>query len=272
MRRAPLSVSTPMRLANVGRASRCEKMAPVVAEEVTWTHRSHSRAGATVAEALAGVLPIAVGILVVPLPIAAVIVLLFSPRAKANGLSFLVGWVVGLAATGTLTLVVAAGGDVGEGGGPARWASAIKALLAVGLLFLAYRSFEKRPAKGVEPAPPAWMEALASYSPGKSFGLGALLAGANPKNLLLVVGAMTSIAMLDLAPGQTAVILAVFVVVCSLGVMAPVVYALAGGARARETLTSWETWLVANNAVVVSVVLLVFGVWILAGSLAELIG
>jgi hypothetical protein len=223
------------------------------------------------AEALAGILPIAVGILVVPLPIAAVILLLFSPRAKANGLAFLAGWLLGLTAVAAVTLLVAGGNEVDEGGSPARWASAIKTLLGVALLFLAYRSFEKRPAEGSQPVPPGWMQALASYSPAKSFGLGALLAGANPKNLLLVAGAMTGVAMLGLSPGQTAVVVIVFVLVCSLGVTAPVAYALAGGVKARDTLASWETWLVANNAVVVAVVLLVFGVWILAGSLAELI-
>ncbi len=222
-------------------------------------------------EALAGALPIAVGILVVPLPIAAVILLLFSPRATANGLAFLAGWALGLLLVGGLTLLVADGGHVGEGGGPARWASAVKLGLGVGLLYLAYRTFGKRPRPGEEPTLPGWMQALASSTPVRSFGLGALLAGANPKNLLLVVGAMTSVAMLGLPPGQTAVVLVVFVVVCSLGVATPVGYALAGGQKARETLASWETWLVANNAVVVAVVLLVLGVWVLAGSLAELV-
>lgn len=224
------------------------------------------------AEALAGVLPIAVGILVVPLPIAAVILLLFSPQARANGLSFLAGWALGLAASGGLTLLVAGGGDVAGGGSPARWATAVKLLLSVGLLFLAYRSFEKRPRPGEEPAKPGWMSALASYGPTKAFGLGAMLAAANPKNLLLVIEAMTGVAMLGLPAGQAAVVLAVFVLVCSVGVAAPVAYTLASGPKAGDTLVAWETWLVANNAVVVAVVLLVLGVWLLAGSLAALIG
>jgi hypothetical protein len=180
-------------------------------------------------EALAGILPIAVGILVVPLPIAAVILLLFSPRAAVNGLAFLAGWVLGLAAVGGITLLVADGGDVAEGGGPARWASAVKLLLSVGLLFLAYRSFEKRPRPGEEPALPSWMAALASFSPAHSFGLGVLLSGGNQKNLLLAVGAMTGVALLGLPAGQTVAVLAVFAAVCSLGVVTPVAYALAGG-------------------------------------------
>jgi Sap, sulfolipid-1-addressing protein len=223
------------------------------------------------AEALAYILPIAVGILVVPLPIAAVIVLSFSPRATANGLAFLAGWVLGLTAVGGLTLLLAAGGEVDAGGDPARWASAIKLLLGVALLFLAYRSFEKRPQRGEEPSPPAWMDALTSSSPPRALGLGALLAGANPKNLLLVASAMTGVALLGLPTGQTVIVLVVFVVVASIGVAIPVGYAATGGRKAREALASWQSWLVANNAVVVAVVFLVLGVWIAGASLAELI-
>lgn len=224
------------------------------------------------AEALAGVLPIAVGILVVPLPIAAVIVLLFSPRATANGLAFVAGWILGFAVVGGLTLLIEDGSDVAGGGAPARWASAVKLVLGAGLLFLAYRSFEKRPRAGEEPSPPGWMATLAGSSPTRAFGYGALLSGANPKNVLLTVAAMTSVALLGLPAAQAAAVLAAFVGVCSLGVATPVVFALVGGQKARETLTSWETWLVANNAVVVAVVFLVLGVWVFAASLAELIG
>jgi hypothetical protein len=225
-----------------------------------------------VAETLAGVLPIAVGVLVVPLPIAAVIVLLFSPRATQNGLAFLGSWVAGLAAVGGLTLLIADGSHVAEDGGAGRWASAVRLLVGVALLFLAYRSFEKRPADGQEPVPPAWMSTLESYTAAKAARLGLLLSAANPKNLLLVVSAMTGVALAGLSAGQTVIVLAVFVVVCSVGVVVPLAYSLLGGEGARDTLAGWRTWLVANNAVVVAVVLSVLGVLVLFDSLAALVG
>jgi hypothetical protein len=225
-----------------------------------------------VAEALAGVLPIAVGIIVVPLPIAAVIVILFSPRATANGLAFLGGWVAGLTAVGGLTLLIADGSRVADEAGAARWASAIKLLLGVGLLFLAYRSFEKRPRTGEEPEAPPWMSALESCTSAKAVRLGLLLSAANPKNLLLVVSAMTGVAVAGLPAGQAAGVLAVFVVVSSVGVILPLAYSLLGGEGVRDSLAGWRTWLVANNAVVVAAVLLVLGVLIVFDSLAALVG
>lgn len=224
------------------------------------------------AEALAGVLPIAIGIVVVPLPIAAVIVILFSPRATANGLAFLGGWVAGLTAVGGLTLLIADGSRVADEAGAARWASAIKLLLGVGLLFLAYRSFEKRLRTGEEPAAPPWMSALESYTAAKAARLGLLLSAANPKNLLLVVSAMAGVAVAGLPAGQAAGVLAVFVAVSSVGVVLPLAYSLLGGEGVRDSLAGWRTWLVANNAVVVAAVLLVLGVLILLDSLAALVG
>jgi hypothetical protein len=225
-----------------------------------------------VAEALAGVLPIAIGIVVVPLPIAAIIVILFSPRATANGLAFLGGWVAGLTAVGGLTLLIADGSRVADEAGAARWASAIKLLLGVGLLFLAYRSFEKRPRTGEEPAAPPWMSALESYTAAKAARLGLVLAAANPKNLLLVVSAMAGVAVAGLPAGQAAGVLVVFVAVSSVGVILPLAYSLLGGEGVRDSLVAWRTWLVANNAVVVAAVLLVLGVLIVFDSLAALVG
>ena len=224
------------------------------------------------AESLAAVLPMAIGIILSPLPVAAVILMLFSPRARANGLAFLAGWAIGLGAVGTLTLLLASSQDVAQGGTPARWTLALKLLLGAGLLFLAYRSFEKRPREGEEPSLPAWMRTVDSFTPARSLGLAALLSGVNPKNLLLTVSAMSGVALAGLPAGQSAVVLVVFVLLSSVGIAAPVAYALLGGQGARASLDGWKRWLVVHNAVVMAVVLLVLGVKVFFEALAGLVG
>ena len=224
------------------------------------------------AESLAAILPIAVGIILSPLPVVAVILMLFSPRARSNGLAFLAGWAAGLAAVGALTLLLASTQGVEQGGTPARWTLALKLLLGAGLLFLAYRAFEKRPREGEEPSLPAWMRAVDSFTAPRALGLAALLSGVNPKNLLLTVSAMTGVALAGLPTGQSIVLLVVFVLVSSLGVAVPVAYALLGGESARATLDGWKAWLVAHNSVVMAVVLLVLGVKIFFEALAGLVG
>ena len=46
--------------------------------------------------ALGSILPQAIGVAISPVPIIAVILMLFSKRARSNGIAFLVGWVLAL--------------------------------------------------------------------------------------------------------------------------------------------------------------------------------
>ena len=48
-------------------------------------------------QGISEVLPFAIGIAISPVPIIAVILILFSTRARVNGPAFLLGWVVGIA-------------------------------------------------------------------------------------------------------------------------------------------------------------------------------
>jgi hypothetical protein len=55
------------------------------------------------------------------------------------------------------------------------------------------------------------------------------------------------------------VALIVFILVASLSVAIPVLYYLAAGEGARKTLDGWKAWLLANNATVMAVLLVVLG-------------
>jgi len=52
-------------------------------------------------QAISEVLTFAVGVAISPMPIIAVILMLFSQRAKVNGPAFLLGWVLALAVVST---------------------------------------------------------------------------------------------------------------------------------------------------------------------------
>ena len=58
-------------------------------------------------DAIGQMLPFAVGVAISPMPIVAVVLMLVSARAKANGLAFLLGWVVAIAVLGGIVLAVA---------------------------------------------------------------------------------------------------------------------------------------------------------------------
>ncbi|MGH2601680.1 MAG: GAP family protein, partial [Dehalococcoidia bacterium] len=107
---------------------------------------------------------------------------------------------------------------------------------------------------------PKWMQAIDAVTPVKALGLGALLSGINPKNLALVVGASVVIAQAGLSTGDTAITFAIFVIIASLSIAVPVIYYLVGGEGAKKTMDGWKAWLLHNNAAVMAVLLLVFGV------------
>ncbi|MFB7888231.1 GAP family protein [Cellulosimicrobium cellulans] len=215
-------------------------------------------------------LPVAVGVLISPLPIVAVVLMLVSGRAKANAFAFLVGWFV---AVGAVTLLVAtlAGAATPDDEGPPLWAAILKIVLGVLLLLLAVKQWRGRPRAGVEPPAPTWMAAIDAFTPVKAAGLAVLLGAVNPKNLLLVVSGGAAIA--SAAPADTnaqVVASVVFALVASVGVATPVFIYLFMGSRAATMLDELKAWMIHNNAVIMAVLLLVIGAKMLGDGVAAL--
>ena len=221
-------------------------------------------------QAIGGILPLAIGVAISVLPIIAIILMLITPRARSNGLAFVAGWVLGLVIVGGAVLVIANAAGVSSSSGPSTAAYAIKLALGVLFLLLAVKQWRGRPAPGVQAPPPKWMAALDTFGPGKSLGLGAALSGVNPKNLVLTIGAAAAIAQTGLPGGQQAGVLAVFIVLGSLTVTAPLVIYLAMGPKAAGILEGWRTWLAGNNAAIMLVLFLVFGVLLIGQGIAGL--
>ncbi len=222
-------------------------------------------------QGISAVLTFAIGVAISPVPIIAVILMLFSQRARVNGPAFLLGWVVALAALSTVVYVVSHDGNVATSSTAADSVSWGKIVLGVALLALARRNWRKRPAPGEEAAMPKWLASVESVSPVKAFGLAVVLAAVNPKNLILTLGAAAGLAQVPgLSTSDAVVSLAVFVVIASLTIAGPVLYALFGGERAQASLSSAKAWLTANNAAVMAVLFLVFGVDLIAKGLPPL--
>ena len=221
-------------------------------------------------QAIGQVLSFAVGVALSPIPIIGVVLMLGTPRARANGLAFIAGWVTGLAVVGTAVLLLAGGTDASNSGEPATWVDWLKLVLGVALLLVAVRQWRGRPAEGETAELPAWMPAIDTFKPAKAAGLAVLLAAVNPKNLLLTVGAAAAIAQTGASAGAQAVALAVFVVIGTLGPGAPVALYFALGERSAEKLESLRTWMAAHNAAIMAVLCLVIGAKLIGDAIAGL--
>jgi threonine/homoserine/homoserine lactone efflux protein len=221
-------------------------------------------------QGISAVLTFAIGVAISPVPIIAVILMLFSSRAKVNGPAFLLGWVLALAVVSTVVYVLCHDGNVATSSTAMDSVSWGKIVLGVALLALARRNWRKRPAPGEEPAMPKWMASVDALSPAEAFGLGVLLAGVNPKNLILTAGSAAGLAQLGLTTSDAVVATAVFVVIASLTIAGPVVYAAVGDARARTTLDSAKARLAEHNAAIMAVLFVLFGVDLIAKGLPPL--
>ncbi|WGL53520.1 GAP family protein [Nocardioides sp. BP30] len=220
-------------------------------------------------EAIGGLLPVAVGVAISPFPIIGMVLMLLTPKAKPNGFSFLLGWVGGIAVAGTLViLVVNAIGASGDDHAPATWTYWLKLVLGVALLLLGVRRWQGRPHAGEEVALPKWMAALADFTPVRSVGLAVLLSAVNPKNLILVIGGATTLVQAELSTGQDVVAWAVFTVIATIGVAAPLGIYLFLGDRAVTVLDGLNAWMSTNNAAIMAVLILVFGTKLVGEAIA----
>lgn len=221
-------------------------------------------------QAIGDILPMAIGVAISPIPIIAVVLMLGTPQARANGPAFAAGWLAGLSIVGAIVLLLASGNAAEDDGSPAGWTSGLT--LAIGVLFLlmAARIWRGRPAPGQEAEMPKWMQALDTFTAGKSLGAGFLLSAVNPKNLALTLAAAAAIAQTGISGGEEAVALGVFVVLGSLTILAPVVIYFAMGARAKHILGGLKAWMAAHNAAIMTVLLLVLGAKLIGDAIAGL--
>lgn len=223
-------------------------------------------------QAIGQSLSFGVGVAISPVPIVAVVLMLATPRGRVNGPAFVLGWVAGLAILGTVVLLVSSGADASSNGAPATWVSVLKLVLGAAGLLGAVAQWRGRPKGDAAPALPKWMSAMDQLGGGKALGMGALLSSVNPKNLLITVGAAAGIAQTGISAGQQAVALAIFVLIASLGVGAPVAIFFLLGERAGRLLAEMKDWMAAHNAAIMAVLFLVLGTKLIGDGISGLAG
>jgi threonine/homoserine/homoserine lactone efflux protein len=219
-------------------------------------------------QAIGNILPLAIGVAISPVPIIAIVLMLGTPRARSTGPAFAAGWVAGLTIVGSIVLLLASGNATDSSGESATWVSVLKLVFGVLFLLMAARIWHGRPRPGHEAVMPKWMHAIDGFSTGKALGAGALLSALNPKNLALTAAAAAAIAQTGIPGGQEAIALLVFVLLGSLTIIVPVVIYFAMGTEAKEILDGIKTFMVAHNAAIMTVLLLVLGAKLIGDAIA----
>jgi hypothetical protein len=212
-------------------------------------------------ESFMNMLPYAIGILVSPVPIITAILTLFSSRAKANGLSFLLGWAmgIGLPAIVVLVMTVSSGGETE--GPPSRMASMARIAVGILLMIIAIRNWLHRKKPDDPDKKPGLMRVVDALTPLRAWLTGFLFADVtNPKNMALTIAGCLAISSSGATIFSMSILLVIFVLIASTGVAAPVMLYLVGGEFSKRTVEAWKQWLVLHKKTVMAVLFIIFGI------------
>jgi hypothetical protein len=215
-------------------------------------------------DTITDILPMAVGIALSPLPIAAVVSILLSTKIhKAS--AFLLGWSNGILAIGFLVLLLP--GLRMLNGDPTPLAGWLRIFLGTVLMVIAWRKWQYRPLSQVNTEQPQFLTKIDSYSGWKTLVLGVTLSILNPKNLVLTSASAMTIYESKIVGKEKAIALIVFAVIASLSVCVPIVFVRLRHDEAYKILRDLRDWLIANNTAVTVALLVVFSVLIVGSGL-----
>lgn len=218
---------------------------------------------------IGGILPLALGIAISPIPIIAAILMLLSPKAKGTSVGFLLGWVLGIVVAVVVFTLLGSIIPASDPDASKPIAGTIQIVLGALLLLLALKQWRSRPKGDAEPPMPKWMAAIDQLTAVKGAGLGFLLSAVNPKNLLMAVAAGVAIGTGGLSGGEATLAIVIFTVIAACSVAVPVIAYLIASAKMAGPLESLRHWLVHNNATVMAVLLLVIGVVLIGKGIGQ---
>ena len=205
-----------------------------------------------------------------PIILIAVTLILGTPRGRANGSLFTLGWLLGLL---LITVVFTALSETAqeEVAATSTLVSALKLGVGVLLLALATRKLLKRRKIEGDPPAPGWMQKIGGLAPRGAFILGFTLAAANPKNIAFAAVAAVAIAYSGVAGAAEWLAVAVFVLLCSWTVLGALGFMLAAPATATPALNRVRGFMERHNLLIMAALYAFFGVKLALDGLAGLI-
>jgi Sap, sulfolipid-1-addressing protein len=211
---------------------------------------------------LTGLLPTLVvdglGIAAAPWCIIGVIVILGTTRPLANAASFLGGAVVSMVVVYGLCWVAFGDLDLTVHTAPASSAATIQLVSGVALFGWGGWRWYRRPATtsdSPEPTEPRWMSSIDRVRPLVAFPIGLCM----PNPVLAVAGSL-AILKADLATAEAVLALFFFILVSLCTLIAPVVVYVRSPDAVAVRLAAWRKRLATNSGMILTVLLVFYGV------------
>jgi hypothetical protein len=206
---------------------------------------------------LGDLMPLAFAALISPMPIVAAIALLLGPKGRGNGVAFAAAYLIGTFGV-TIAFSFGTNGATSTSSEAGRILHIVLGFALAALFFwLAWRSWQHRPRKGVPAPTPTWLAAVDSFGVLKSAGLGLLLGVVNVKNLPIMIAAGASIGTATLGWPLMILAAAIFAALGGLGILVPVVVGGSGSSRVRAFLDATKSALIAHNSIIMIVLFVI---------------
>jgi threonine/homoserine/homoserine lactone efflux protein len=116
-----------------------------------------------------------------------------------------------------------------------------------------------------------WVRIIKSGNVLPIFGIGAFLSAVSLRNVVLMAAAGSVIDQSDFDPTELAIVVVIFMLIASLGILAPPLLQRFGGARAQTWLRTGGAWLTRHMAMFTGVIMALFGALLLTRGIQGLI-
>jgi hypothetical protein len=204
--------------------------------------------------------PLALVVALSPLSIIPAILVLHTPRPRPTGLSFLAGWLIGLAALTAIFVQVSSllGGLRDK---PPGWASLLRIVIGAALiLFGIYRWLTRKKS----PHTPKWMQSIGKLTPARAGGAAVVLTVVNPKVLFMCAAAGLAIGTAGLdQPSDVWLAVLWYVAVAGSTVALPILAYAVSGDRLNTSLAKLNDWMHQQHATLVAGILIIIGLLVL---------
>jgi len=191
-----------------------------------------------------------------PLPVIGFILTLSTPRGRANGLGFIVGWVVTMGVIGVGVVVWNGGQGYVAGSGTSDLSYAVQLVSGLVLLTI-WRFRQKRAPAPAASTPAGWMRRIDRLNPAGAVALGFLL-----QPWPLTAAGMAEILRADVGLTGSIVAAVLFIAVSISSQVAMLLFQVLAPARAHARLGALRTWLETHRSVAITILAGLVGAWL----------
>jgi uncharacterized membrane protein YidH (DUF202 family) len=215
---------------------------------------------------LTKLIPLGLVIALSPITVIPAVLVLHAPRPRPTSLAFLGGWLVGMAAL-TAAFVGASDllGDLHQA--PPTWASWLRVVMGLALIVFGVVRWLTRHRQGKTPF---WMRSFSKLTPPRAGVTGVVLTVVRLEVLILTAVAGLAIGTGGLGVAGGWISGAVFVVVSSSTVLAPILAYVGSGGRLDDTLERLKVWMEENHAAMLAIILVLIGLLVLYNGIQAL--